>query len=78
VSLRAPHPTGNYAYVKFDAFIQIFEESFNVNGVSAPLPVIVSSLLLPTTEMCPPLSNPHALHTRLELCNLCVTRFEPS
>jgi hypothetical protein len=33
---------------------------------------------LSTTEVRPPLSDPHALHTRLELHNLCVTHFEPS
>jgi hypothetical protein len=43
-----------------------------------PLPVVVSSLLPLTTEVCPPLSDPHVLHTPLELRNLCVTRFEPS
>jgi hypothetical protein len=43
-----------------------------------PLPVVVSSLLPSTTEVRPPLWDPYALHTPLELCNLCVTHFEPS
>jgi hypothetical protein len=46
--------------------------------MSALLPVVVSSVLLSTAEVCPPLSDPHVLHTRLELRNLCVTYFEPS
>jgi hypothetical protein len=78
VSLRDPRPVGNYKYVKFDAFVQIFEELFNFNAVSAPLPIVVSSLLPLTTKVCPPLLDPHVLYTCLELHNLCVTRFEPS
>jgi hypothetical protein len=78
VSLQALRPAGNYAYVKFDALVQIFEESLNFNVVYAPLPVIVSSLLTSTTEVRPPLSDSHALHTCLDLCNLCITHFKLS
>jgi hypothetical protein len=58
--------------------IQIFDESFKFNAVSAPLPIVVTSLLQSTTEVCPPLSDPHELHTLLELHNQCVTRLEPA
>jgi hypothetical protein len=57
---------------------QLFDESFNFNAVSALLPIVVSSLLLSTAEVRPPLSDPHVLHTCLELCNLCITHFKPS
>jgi hypothetical protein len=46
--------------------------------MSVPLLVVVSSLLPSTTEVRPPLSNPHVLHTYVELRNLYVTRFKPS
>jgi hypothetical protein len=46
--------------------------------MSVSLPVVVSSLLPLTTEVRPPLSNSHVLHTHLELRSLCVTYFEPS
>jgi hypothetical protein len=46
--------------------------------MSGPLPVIVTSLLLSTTKVHPPPSDPHVLHTTLELHSLYVTRFEPT
>jgi hypothetical protein len=78
VSLRALRLVGNYAYVKFDALVQIFEKSFNFNAMYVPLPIVVSSLLPSIIELHPPLSDPHVLHTLLELRNLCITRFKPS
>jgi hypothetical protein len=78
VSLRALCPAGNYAYVKFDTLFNIFDESLNFKTVSAPPPVVVSSLVPSTVEVRPPLLDPHVLHTHLELRNLCVTRFESS
>jgi hypothetical protein len=65
-------------HVKFDAFVQIFDESFNINVVFVPLLIVVSYVLPSTVEVCPPLSDTHALHTRLELRNICVTYFKLS
>jgi hypothetical protein len=78
VSPQALHPTGNYAYVKFDALFKYLMNHSNLMQCLPPLPVVVTSLLPSTTEVRPPPSDPHALHTPLELHNLCVTRFEPS
>jgi hypothetical protein len=58
--------------------VQIFDESFKFNAVSASLPIVVTSLLPSTTEVHPPSSNTHVLHTPLELCNIYIIRFEPS
>jgi hypothetical protein len=38
----------------------------------------MSSVLPSTADVRPPLSDPHVLHTHLELRNICVTHFEPS
>jgi hypothetical protein len=40
-------------HVKFDAFVQIFDESFNINVVFVPLLIVVSYVLPSTVEVCP-------------------------
>jgi hypothetical protein len=78
VSILTSCPAGKYAYVKFDA---LFKYLMNRSTLMQCLPHSASLCHLccrRSSRCAPPLSDPHALHTPLELRNLCVTHFESS